>query len=1094
MVGRHDRRPLEMPATLYPRINIPGSDPRDGELRTPLQVPGQPGYTAATDITIASSDADAASDATVPSVGASAPAVPGGMFPFRLADATGPVHLRVAFVNDPASPSGAFVLPADLRIALVPAEQIPSGGSVVLNGTTVEPLHEMLPVSSPTLSKDTKGGYARIRRTRQADGVTPEPLAGVHGNILPLALTFIGPVPAAAVDATWYLVVRSASPVWVTFAVSEAAADPATVTELPWIHVLSSEASIDLGAGPFPPGVPTPAHTISGVRNFGTGNLVVSTSTTTDAEGDAVIVQPATIGAAADGTIELQYSAANGLASFDVDITSDDPLGLVGNFHNNRIEVSASIDAIGVADTVLVLDASGSMLLRPDGLGNGSAAASDPALRRRWDNLLTAVNHLTDGYIDFLKDPSGSPTSRLAIAVFPDVLNKTPGWESRAGQLVASATVTTLTPSAVTVALTSAGAAVEGAGLTPIGEGIGVAMGTTAASSGMFQPDVAGHRRWMVLMTDGAHNAGTIHPSQFYLPDAVPDFVEKSVRVYTIGYATTAVTLLQDLAENALNPVDGSGLEESQFAQAAITTGFEKDLTDTFLDALATSIGLTPTFDPPGVLTSSAPVAIHEFHVSPFDTGVGIFVDWRTRSPHRIEVALISPRCERFDREQLEKLAEFDFRALDAYAHAYISDKALRDDGNGRHRYGTWKLELRLAQVIEIARGGQDVEPYKFNVFNRSGLRMTLGASRSRWGTGETIDLIARLRANGAPVKGARVVATVDAPTGDYGTALANAIVDPKTLVELDSKLRASVPEAFGTWLAKAQAVGHSLAISRTARELVFHETAPGVYRASVQQTWFSGDYGVHLVATGDAGGVPYRRERALTVAVETRPDVDSTLVTFELGKDGTVTVVVQPRDAFGNVVIFDPHLTPRLGIEVQGGKPQGDVFNRFDGSYARSFGGFDKHGALVVVTWDGQRIAGPLPLPGGLHWMTRLLDDRCTTDPKEALGPVVGSDDPYAAIAAGGSIELGVDCPFDASHVAVFVHAESTQRYRVLVCPAREKRWRQIGVAETSQVFEVSRRFGALRAVKVVHGRKKHESSVLLQGVGYRPRRGKHP
>lgn len=1108
------RRPPIMPATIYPRINPSSlSDPRTGEPRAPLRFPATGGFAASSNATITSANATLAAAAAVTvTAGAPVPDAPGLMLPFRVEDVSTDVHLRIAFINDPTSTVSAFALPSEIRVAVVPAIQIPAAGSITLNGGAIEGLRQMLKVGDTVSTKTVPGGYAHI------DG------EALSGNVFSVTLSFTGSVPSGAVNATWYLVVRCASDLWVTLGVTETAGAAEAEAGIPWIHVPSTEASVDLG-GPFTPGVPTTggtAGTVSNVRNFGTGTLNVLASVTADPSGsDQVSIVAATAAAAASTSVPLDFSAGDGVASLDVAITSNDPTPLVGDYHNSHIAVTATAEVIGVADTVLVLDASGSMMWRPDGTALGNAASADPAQRRRWDNLVTAVNHLVDGYISFLNNPSGSPSSRLGIAVFPDVLDKTGNWPQRASTMVASAPVSTGGLNVtITNALASAGAALEGAGLTPMGEGIGVAMGTTAGSSGMYHADAAAHRRWMVLMTDGMHNAGTIHPNQFFQADAIPDFLDKEVRMYSIGYTTaaggTAVDLLQDLADNGLNPVDGVALEESQFAQTPLTAGFEKDLTDTFMDALAVTLGLAPTFDPPGVLTSNAPIAIHEFNVSPFDTGVGVFVDWATRSADRIQVALISPRCERFDEKALSSSPELGYRELEGYAHAYISDKALKGESPDKHRYGTWKLELRLNGRIEIDRPdigdvrpvrpvrpipgriAKDSEPYKFNIFNRSGLRVSLGATRSRWGTGESVELVARLRANGAPVTGARLVATLDAPSADYGTLLANATVDGASFERANATIKKNAAEQLGTWAAKAIAFAQSngpIAVSRTRQPIEFHETKPGVYKAKTKQLPISGDYSIHLVMTGFVGDVPYRRERAVTVNVEARPDPKSTIVTYDMTKDGRLTVIVVPRDAFDNAVVFDPAGSPRLGIDVRGGKAHGGVANRFDGSYTQTFEIHGTEPPIVTVTWDGDPVVvpHPAPHPKWIEWLEHLVDSDHTNDPKKALGPVEGPDDPYAEIQPGGHITLADRHPFQASYLAVFTHADSHQAYRVYVRPVNEKRWVPIGGSwGPTQVFQVPRRMGPIRNVRVVHAHEEKGSApVLLQGVGYTRRRG---
>lgn len=1109
-----------MAARLYPRINPPGPDfdPRTGQTATPLRVPADAGFSANTDVILSAATATTAQAASAVVVaGGAVPDVPGGLFAFHLEDASGPVHLRVAFISDPAAPAAAFAVPGDLRVALVPAERFSGGATVTLDGSmNAEAFRDMLLASDSTATKTVPGGYAQL----SGDGLTSTGPTG--GMVLPLTLEFTGAVPPEAVNATWYLVVKSTSPVWLTFAVTENPADTASVAELPWIHVADADADIDLG-GPFAPGAATPAGTVMNVRNFGPGALnVLATNAPEPGGSDLVELTASVVSAANSGTIPLLYTADDGIADLVVPIASNDgDVPANDAYHNRELTVTATAESIGVADTVLVLDASGSMRLRPDGMGMGNSGSADPAQRRRWDNLVTAVNHLADGYISFLTDPTpgvgSSPSSKLGIAVFPDVLHKgAAGWPSRAATLLESTTVAAPElADQVTAVLENAGGEIEGAGLTPIGEGIAVAMGSAPGNSGMFDADAAAHRRWMVLMTDGAHNAGSINPNQFYLPDGVPDFQDKDVRVLSIAYTTAntgaAVDLMQELADHGLNPVDGAGQEESQFKQAATTAGFEKDLTDTFLDTMATTIGVDPSFDPPGMLSTESPVAIHEFQVSEYDTGVGIFVDWRTRNTDAVRVALISPRCERFEAPELEKRPEFRFRGLPAYAHVYISAAALTGDGKGPSRHGTWKLELRLGRGSDPSPGDSveasvdALEPYKFNVFNRSALRMNARTLRSRHETGAPIEFVARLHAAGVPISNARVVARIDAPTADFGSQLAAFDVDADTMARAKKIASEAASETLGLWALKVQAMQLKLGnfeVSRVQREVRLEEVEAGVYRGVIENTPYAGVYSAHIVATGQNEDVAYRRERVLTANVEAKPDPAQTLTDFALGDEGQLTVCVRPRDALGNAVIFDPVNSARLGIDVRDAKPLSEVVNRFDGRYCRTFRVSGQGHPELVLSYDGEvfESTSAVPDPKTLCWVDKVFayepgeqveDHR---QPKNALGPVKGAKDPFVAL-GGGHIVLGVEHDrsqrwrnhFHASHISVFTPAQANTRYRVLVRPARHKRWISLGDGYgPTQVFAVSERLGPLYAVMIQDLDGCSKQGLQLQGVGY--------
>lgn len=924
------------------------------------------------------------------------------------------------------------------------------------------------------------------------------------GFVLPLTLSLQSGAPTNTYNATWFLVINAIDEAWVTFTATDDPADTAVTAEHPWIHIPSSAATVSV-LGPLMPGQTTTggsAATVSNVRNFGTGPLHVSPTSVPDSSGgDVVIINAATIAAAGVGSIGLDVTAGDGLSALAVDVTSNDTVPGTSDYHNAQLSVSAEVS--GIPDTVLVLDASGSMLRRPDGAGVGNPMGLDPESRRRWDNLVAATSVFIDGYVDFLTATGASPDSRIGLAVFPDVLNKTSGWRQRAGTLFPSQAISTPNTKAdLHTALLDAGAAIEPNGMTPVGDALAVAMGADSTSTGMYDSSVADHRRWMVLMTDGAHNAGTTHPNDYI--DSTNEFTSKEVRLFSIGYTTaatgTAVDMLKDLAENAHNPIAPPPPDESRYLAAPTTTGFAKGLADTFLEALIESIGLDGTYDPVGELDGKHRIAVHEFEVSAYDRSVGVFVDWASPSEKRISIALISPRCKRYDADALEAHADFQYRNLRSYAYAYISQEMLEGEGG----YGTWKLEVTLGpHDPDLDIDQESPEPYRYNIVTRSGIRLVASAKGSRWRTGEPIEITARLEANGAPIPTARVVAKLDTPAADYGTLLAATELDRKAILDAVGDQQAG--DIAGTWAIKVQALAAkygTLKVPRSQREIELQEVTPGVYRGTITPTTSSGVYLWRVVATGMVGDVSFRRERALTSEVEALPHPKYTEVTFELAPDGHLIVRVRPRDEFGNAVLFDPAFSERMQIDVEGGKAATALVNMFDGTYTQLFSLSEVDKPRVRVAFDGKLICGPssVPHPGAMAWMDRVVKYKegvhsgGNTDPKAALGPIVGRDDPHVCIGGGGAIELTTQRGrLSASHVVVFTSADTEAAYVVYVRQARRKHVVPIGKGVGPiAVFEVPPWGGPLESVIVANPAKGAKGCVRLQAVGFVARRPK--
>lgn len=982
---------------------------------------------------------------------------------------------------------GVSPLPADLRIIALPKHLLTWELTPLLNPAE-------FPVVDSPFSKTILGpgaeDYAKISLTRPLPSVFR-----LHIDLLAANVTLNGG------PDNWFLVIKTATPgLRATWAVGTTPAE----AERPWIHVNSSTISFNGGQSIFLPAVHEQMVTVD---NYGTGSLSINAGALPGAPGFEIVTGK-TIAPVTSDDIQVRFTAALPAGDHDRESTIDAastlsndalPVSVLAqptSEHNATLSLYARV---GQVDTVLVLDASGSMSWAADGTPN------PPAGTRRWDHMVIAAHELTAGYRSFL--PAASPEAgRLSVVVFPDVTQSTPQWYQSARVIYPAggdAWVDDDTEAEVVAAL-SALDPIHG---TPMGEGIGEGMGKTVAM-GAFA-DVLGSTRWLVLMSDGAHNSGATAPSAFYTSDTVPDFVDKQIRVLTVAYGDPGSSnvdhgQLSTLALNGYEP-------DAANAKVAQPDQLGADIRKRFQEVLASSLNLTFMVDPEGVLVGSQ-VAEHAFEVNELQANFGLFVDWF--APARVIVELSSPLCERFDETAIRKHPQMRLSEnlgehlgkLTGFKHVFVDGSLLDGKADGRVRYGTWTLSLR-AEAIEGQLSEKSRVRYSYSILGATTLRLRASAQPSI-STGAPLVIDAQLHHMGLPVRHAHVAVELDLPAGSINGLLARVDV-PDDLYKklLDDK---NVGQELGrSWALKTLALRSmqvSTTIERVRSQRVLDEQAPGLYRTVLSHTSVAGIYRGRVIATGTLpGGTSFRREQELQVHVEARPEPNNLEVGYEFDDSGAaLDVIVEPLDRFGTPVLLDPATLERLVVKVSSGETTGDWVNELDGRYRRHFRVDPSESARISIAFDGQLIfREPLPAPRKLQWFETVKDYRPGRqqstnkyrDPKQALGPV--SKDGLVALAGPrGSLELSTKAGrFRASSITVFVKPTRRPRpYRVEVASPRG--WVQLGDSRgATKHFEVPARLrdelSAVRIVDLSSDDDDQAPGVLLQGVGYELVRG---
>jgi hypothetical protein len=821
------------------------------------------------------------------------------------------------------------------------------------------------------------------------------------------------------------------------------------------------------------------------LANKGTGPLTVTDTAGTDlGSGFTLSGVPGPINPNACGNLEITFAAgANpGSATATYTANSNDTTAQLGGLHNRRVALSA---VTGRFEVMLMLDASGSMAYTPG--GTVPAAESDT----RWSHLKVAAKQFLDLLGNF-----GAGQGRFAVGIFPDITGATtpypPAPSPSAADLQVPADITAATVAAAKAAL-DGHTPVRGGGATPMGLGIGRAIGTTQGSFGYFDASADAqtfNRRWLVLMSDGAHNSGPPDPRDFLEPNGeLPSFGDKRVRALTVAYGDVGATpfevdpiLLKNIAENSGGQPLDAGLDDAG-----------SELPRAFRKAITAGLSLGAAVDPGGVLSRRAPEARHQVGIGPWDDKVAFVVTWRTFDTERVSVQLLTPGCEligedtedphvRVDRHPRYRIFTFD--------RDFLRNTA--DPASPRH--GTWTLVV-TAHGLDFE-GPRSIEPYDYEVIVDSRLRLDVAFAAPRHAAGDAIGLVANVTLDGAPIRGAAVTARADTPGNSGANFLAFATA---TAAELDAA-RADLGDesdviALGV---KAHALARKGVVFQPVRQPgtipMLDPAGEGVYRATVAAaaTTVPGSYDFRVVATGQtADGTPFRREQRLHTRVDVRPRAEYTLVDIAYSTvvvDGRPLVDAEvrawPRDQVGNVVLVDPQVDPTVAITAEGGRFTGPLVGNLDGSYSRPLryppGARPAIGVRVAGEEVGRVDAAPLE---DLRYVDEVVQFALGgeaepganqhRDPQAALGDVTGKQE-FVSLGAFGSLSVRVRDEVVVAHgdddVTVFVRRDTELRPYLVEARRAGGRHQWVTLGESAGVTKAfSLRAAGLRAATAV-------------------------
>jgi uncharacterized protein YegL len=770
--------------------------------------------------------------------------------------------------------------------------------------------------------------------------------------------------------------------------------------------------------------------------------------------------------------------------------------------HNRQLALSARTQKLEV---VLLLDTSGSMSW--DALGKVLPAGSN---RSRWSQLVSGANQFLNLLAHF-----GTTHGSVGIAHFPqstpgnpasfDIVRPTP-IPDRNGIGAIQGQLTAIVP----------------AGGTPLGDGLDRVAATATSYFGTDAVSIAANRRWLILMSDGAHNSGTHNPAEF-LPDGPTPLQARKIELFAVAYGIPGHTDVDDvLLKNLADGSFDSNLDGGQIRKVQVEDLSASDLAKALRDTL--TAGLTAAvspLEPNGVFRFDRFEVRHQAVISQHDTKTSFMLSWNTPDSGRLRLELLTPTCELITPENAgtsSGFPEIAFRGGDRFQMYLIDPEFLQNPANpGTPRYGTWTLVIRRPSIINIsdvevdAAAAVDVEHYGYDVIVDSTLQLRLTTDRTTYFAGDPIGVSAHLTAAGSPVTGASVLLSTTAPTQSVANWVTGLDVPATALQQAEAQLAGQDSTPLLVKTLGAQLAGLQFPGGR--RQVDLPMTDPdgtGVYRATFTDTATPEEHTLYVTATGvDDDGTSFRRDAKVTAFVLVQPDPAATVVDISFGAPGQAVVTVIPRDRFGNVLLVDPVTAAGFGPVVKNAQFTGPLTSNLDGTYSRPISFDPGKDPAVGIEFGGKDVIEPRPLSpvGDLHYVDRVVrfeqgaieSANQHADPEAALGSVVQKPaGQFVSLGAGGVLTVGfqngvVRAAAD-DDVTVFVHRDADLRsYRVEARVAErgigsgrddERRWVPLG-----ESIGVTQSFGLRQAgLSIVEAVRVVDTSLRTRGSDLQP------
>jgi hypothetical protein len=613
------------------------------------------------------------------------------------------------------------------------------------------------------------------------------------------------------------------------------------------------------------------------------------------------------------------------------------------------------------------------------------------------------------------------------------------------------------------------------------------------------------NRRWIVLMTDGAENSSVINSLTFVAPPAGSaaagaSLNDKKITLYGVGFgvmgkAEVNLPLIDTLAAGSFGGgVPTFSVDSSPTPALTLATAMRTAIKSGLVSASSPA-------DPGGTLTSASPEARHRVLITPYDTKLAFVLNWTTENAKRMRLHLLTPTCDLITPESAGPIdsGELGFSGASRFQIYRIEESYLRNKANpASPRHGTWTMVVFSDQLGPP--NGSDTEHYEYDVIVESRLQMNLTLDRTRYYAGDPIGISAALTVDGKPIKQAAVSLSLKAPGQAVGNWLAGIKITAEEFRRAEQQVRELTQKDTNALFIKAFAANtKKIVFENPARTSTIPMTDPenkGVYSAVITQTSTPDKYTLYVTAVGMTDdGVVFRREGKVDLQVGVRPDPVFSLVDIKystvLVNDRPIldaTILITPRDRFGNVLLVDPAIDNTVALSARNAEFLGPLTATHDGTYTRSL----RYPPDVVPVID-LAVSGEKLIPTrAITPVTKLIYvDKVVgfklgaeaekgvnkhSNPRDALGNILQKKpNVFVSLGAYGVLKVRVKgysiLAQGNEDVTVFVQAdEDPRKYSVEARPTGSRhKWVMLGQAEGTQSFSLSKvRLKSASAIRI--------------------------
>jgi len=461
-------------------------------------------------------------------------------------------------------------------------------------------------------------------------------------------------------------------------------------------------------------------------------------------------------------------------------------------------------------------------------------------------------------------------------------------------------------------------------GMTSIGGGL---------QTGLSQLSVATTpRKILMVFTDGMENTP---PWIANIP------IPSGTEVYSVGLGDPAYISTAALSQLAIN-------SNGRFFNPADTLLLRKDFVQVLSDAFRMNMAADPIYT-----ISSGRTQILYVPLCDCDRRASFVIYWDNPAT-QLTLEVVAPdgtvykptssatnRLVRYMAQPGYIFYQIAFPPVDTQPGAII----------GPPRTGYWQMKVSAVKLAGTT------ERFSANVLVESDFDVKVDVSPPK--LGQPLTFIARLRAEGKPVPGARVIATITQPLRGLGNILSKSGLRETDLREMPLDDRFGLDfraRAIRYLVEKEKRMGRHLIPTKQTKIQLFDDgkhgdgkAGDGVYAAVLPKISVEGVYTVELKAIAGVCNGKATRETTFSVFAPVIPDIKNSGPVIVPGSTpGTAVVTVHLRDTLGNSI--GPGSANLIGIQIppEDGQPD-PIKDNLNGSYTFTIRKVHKNSVLLL-------------------------------------------------------------------------------------------------------------------------------------------------